>query len=140
MRRMLIAAGVGSVGLLCLVAVDFGGAAIMSTNATPNLPALKLTGNATRGKNVFISAGCYSCHFLKRASKHPAAYASGPNLDGLKPSFALVVKTVSLGKGPPDIGMPAFSRIRGASKYVVTVLTNQQIADVAAYVSSVAGR
>jgi hypothetical protein len=56
-----------------------------------------------------------------------------------EPSFALVVKTVTLGKGPTDVGMPAFSKVKGASAYVQTVLTSQQIADVAKYVSTVAG-
>jgi mono/diheme cytochrome c family protein len=125
----------------CLVAADFGVAATMSTKGTPNLPALRLKGNATRGKNVFIHvAGCGGCHALKAAGKTETAYAGGPNLDQLKPSFALVVKTVTLGKGPGDGGMPAFSKVKGASSYVQTVLTSQQIADVAKFVSSVAGR
>jgi len=62
-----------------------------------------------------------------------------PDLDKVRPSFALVVRTVTLGKGGYS-GMPAFSRVKGASKFVDTVLTSQQIADVAKYVSTVAGR
>jgi mono/diheme cytochrome c family protein len=101
---------------------------------------MKLKGNIARGKKVFISAGCSACHELKAAHHPPNAYAGGPNLDKLKPSFALVVKTVALGKGPADGGMPAFSKVKGASTYIQTVLTSQQIADVAKYVSTVAGR
>ena len=53
----------------------------------------------------------------------------GPNLDSAKPAFDLVVTRVSLGKSP----MPAFSKAKGGQ------LEDQQIADVAQYVSTVAG-
>jgi mono/diheme cytochrome c family protein len=49
----------------------------------------------------------------------------GPNLDDSKPSAELVVDRVTNGSG----AMPPFS----------ATLSEQQIADVAAYVSSVAG-
>ena len=53
-----------------------------------------------------------------------ATGAVGPNLDETKPSYDLVVDRVTNGKGV----MPAFGD-----------LSEQQIQDVAAYVSSVAG-
>jgi mono/diheme cytochrome c family protein len=79
-------------------------------------------GDATAGAAVFASAGCGGCHTLADAG---AAGAVGPNLDEAKPSASLVVDRVTTGKG----GMPPFSGR----------LDEQQIADVAAYVSSVAG-
>jgi mono/diheme cytochrome c family protein len=79
-------------------------------------------GDATAGAAVFASAGCGGCHTLADAG---AAGAVGPNLDEAKPSASLVVDRVTNGKG----GMPPFSGR----------LDEQQIADVAAYVSSVAG-
>ncbi len=82
----------------------------------------KVTGNATAGKQVFETAGCKSCHTLKDAG---ATGTVGPNLDEAKPPASLVVDRVTNGKGV----MPSFSG----------QLTPQQIADVAAYVSSVAG-
>jgi mono/diheme cytochrome c family protein len=88
-----------------------------------NLPASKLKGDATAGKGVFTSAGCTSCHTLKDAGSNGTV---GPNLDDAKPSFDLVVQRVTLGKGV----MPPF---KGKLK-------DQQIADVAQYVSSVAGK
>ncbi len=83
----------------------------------------KATGNATAGKQVFETAGCKSCHTLKDAG---ATGTVGPNLDEAKPPASLVVDRVTNGKGV----MPSFGG----------QLTPQQIADVAAYVSSVAGK
>jgi mono/diheme cytochrome c family protein len=79
-------------------------------------------GDATAGKEVFASAGCGSCHTLADAG---ATGTVGPNLDEAKPSEELVVERVTNGMG----AMPSFS----------DQLSEQQIADVAAYVSSVAG-
>jgi mono/diheme cytochrome c family protein len=84
-------------------------------------PAVK--GDAAAGKEVFATAGCKSCHTLKDAD---ATGTVGPNLDEKKPPAALVVDRVTSGKGV----MPSFSG----------QLTPKQIADVAAYVSSVAGK
>jgi mono/diheme cytochrome c family protein len=77
---------------------------------------------AAQGKQVFETAGCTSCHTLKDAG---ATGTVGPNLDDAKPSRDKVVERVTNGKGV----MPSF---KGQ-------LTPQQIAAVAAYVSSVAG-
>ena len=79
-------------------------------------------GDAAAGKEVFASAGCVSCHTLADAGSTGAV---GPNLDDAKPSSDLVVDRVTNGKGV----MPPFAE----------QLTEQQIQDVAAYVSSVAG-
>ena len=75
-----------------------------------------------RGRAVFSSAGCDSCHTLADAG---AEGTVGPNLDGLEPTAALVESTVRSGRGV----MPSFSG----------TLDDEEIAAVAAYVSSVAG-
>jgi len=80
------------------------------------------TGDATAGKQVFESAGCVACHTLADAGSTGAV---GPNLDDAKPPATLVVTRVTNGAG----AMPSFK----------DKLTEQQIQDVAAYVSSVAG-
>lgn len=80
-------------------------------------------GDPAAGKAVFASAGCGGCHTLADAGSNGAV---GPNLDQAKPSYDLVVDRVTNGKGV----MPSF---KGQ-------LTEQQIQDVAAYVSSVAGK
>ena len=80
-------------------------------------------GDAAAGKEVFATAGCTSCHTLADAG---ATGSVGPNLDDAKPPAERVVERVTNGKGV----MPSFSG----------QLSAQQIADVAAYVSSVAGK
>ena len=91
-----------------------------TTTTTTPAPA----GNAAAGKTVFTgSAGCSGCHTLADAG---ATGTIGPNLDQLKPPYDKVVTQVTNGGAV----MPAFK----------STLTPQQIADVAAYVSSVAGK
>jgi len=79
-------------------------------------------GDATAGKAVFAKAGCGSCHTLSDAG---ASGTVGPNLDDAKPSADLVMERVTNGMGV----MPSF---KGQ-------LSDKEIQDVAAYVSSVAG-
>ena len=100
------------------VAPPGGGGGETTTPTTPSAPS----GDATAGKQVFETAGCTSCHTLADAG---ATGTVGPNLDEAKPPAALVVDRVTHGKGV----MPSFSG----------QLSEQQIQDVAAYVSSVAG-
>lgn len=94
-----------------------------STSPHQAKPGPSSQGNAAAGKAVFESAGCKSCHTLKDAN---ATGTVGPNLDQLKPPFARVKLQVENGGGP----MPAFK----------ATLSAKQIADVSAYVSSVAGK
>jgi uncharacterized membrane protein len=78
--------------------------------------------NKALGKQVFSSAGCAACHTLADAG---AAGTVGPNLDAAKPSAELVADRVRNGQG----AMPSF-----AGK-----LSDEEIADVAAYVAGAAG-
>jgi cytochrome c6 len=93
-----------------------------TTPSAADLPALKLTGDPAAGKKVFTSAGCVGCHTLADAG---ATGTVGPNLDEAKPSKELVVQRVTKGQG----AMPPF---KGQ-------LSDQQIADVAAYVVQATG-
>ena len=80
-------------------------------------------GDAEAGKAVFLgSSGCGTCHTLSDAGTSGTV---GPNLDDAQPSHDLVVDRVTNGQG----AMPSFS----------ASLSEQQIQDVPAYVSSVAG-
>jgi mono/diheme cytochrome c family protein len=89
-----------------------------TTETTP--PA---EGDPVAGKQVFLgSSGCGTCHTLADAG---TSGTIGPNLDDSQPSAELVVDRVTNGQG----AMPSFS----------SSLSEQQIADVAAYVSSSAG-
>jgi mono/diheme cytochrome c family protein len=88
-----------------------------ATTSTGDLPALKLTGDATAGKAIFATKGCTGCHTLAAAASTGTV---GPNLDQAKPPTELVVTRVTKGQG----AMPSFA----------DQLDPQQIADVAAYV------
>jgi len=80
-------------------------------------------GDAEAGKEVFLgSSGCGTCHTLSDAGTSGTV---GPNLDDAQPSHDLVVDRVTNGQG----AMPSFS----------STLSDEQIQDVAAYVSSAAG-
>jgi len=98
-------------------AAETGGGATEG-EATTEAP----TGDAAAGKQVFESAGCVACHTLADAGSTGTV---GPNLDDAKPPATLVVTRVTDGAG----AMPSFK----------DKLTEQQIQDVAAYVSSAAG-
>jgi mono/diheme cytochrome c family protein len=76
------------------------------------------SGDAAKGKAVFASAGCGSCHTFSKAG---SSGTIGPNLDDLSPSFDKVVTQVTNGGGP----MPSFK----------DQLSEQEIRDVAAFVS-----
>lgn len=76
-------------------------------------------GDPAAGKEVFLGAGgCGSCHTFADAG---STGAIGPDLDDSAPIFELAVDRVTNGQG----AMPSFSE----------QLSEQQIADVAAYVS-----
>ena len=92
------------------------------TTTTETTPAAQ--GDPVAGKQVFLgSAACGGCHTLADAGSSGNV---GPNLDDAKPTYDKVVTQVTNGGGV----MPPFKG----------TLTEQQIADVAAYVSSVAGK
>ena len=75
-------------------------------------------GDPEAGKAVFASAGCGGCHTLEEAGSSGSV---GPKLDGLNVSYERVKEQVENGGG----AMPPF---KGQ-------LTDQQIADVSAFVS-----
>jgi cbb3-type cytochrome c oxidase subunit III len=97
-------------------------AAFVAANAGVQGFAVAKTISGTNGKSIFKSQ-CASCHTLKDAGTTGTV---GPNLDQLKPPFAIVQKQVTNGGAV----MPAF---KGK-------LTDAQIKAVAKYVSSVAGK
>ena len=89
---------------------------------TPSVSAAPaIAGDPTHGRKVFV-ANCGACHTLADAG---TSGTIGPNLDDSQPSDDLVVERVTNGQG----AMPPFE----------DQLTEQQIADVAAYVSQDAG-
>lgn len=85
-------------------------------------PDITVEGDADEGEEVFASAGCGSCHALSAAGSSGSV---GPNLDEAQPDFARAFTTVKDGRG----AMPSFDG----------QLTEEQIADVAAFVAENAG-
>jgi mono/diheme cytochrome c family protein len=92
-----------------------------ATTTTSTAPPVFPTGNASNGANVYVSAGCGSCHTLAAAQSTGTV---GPDLDHSNLTVAQVENQVYYGGGD----MPPFGGPNGS-------LSNQQIADVATYVS-----
>ena len=113
---VLLAAACGSQGVTSPAPLTVVGTLATAPSA-PVTPASKLKGDPSAGAPIFTKAGCVGCHTL--AAAHSTGTV-GPNLDQAKPSYELVTARVTLGKGV----MPKFGG----------QLTDQQIADVAAYV------
>jgi cytochrome c oxidase subunit 1 len=95
MIAVLLALGAGMIGFF--VGRDTAPSHTRSVAAT-TAPAQPAT---AQGKQVFASAGCAGCHTFAAAGAHGTV---GPNLDQVKPPFALVVDRVTNGKG----AMPSF--------------------------------
>jgi mono/diheme cytochrome c family protein len=92
------------------------------TETTDTTPTVE--GDPAAGKQVFLGpSACGGCHTLADAGTSGTV---GPNLDDAQPDAERVQMIVTNGQG----GMPSFA----------STLSEQQIADVAAYVSSVAGQ
>jgi Cytochrome c, mono- and diheme variants len=126
-RRPALIAAAAALGALVLAGCNSEGVAtptpktVIGTVAAgptfPIVPAFHLKGDPTKGKAVFASAGCGSCHTL--AAAHSTG-TIGPNLDTLEPDYRAVTAQVTNGGAQ----MPSFKK----------TLSTQQIADVAAYV------
>jgi cytochrome c oxidase subunit I len=116
MLAILLALGAGAAGFFLGRATAGGHTKTVAATTTAPSPT-------AAGKQVFVSAGCGGCHTLKDAGSGGTV---GPNLDEAKPSVALITQRVTNGAGP----MPSFKGQLSAA----------QIAAVAKYVSSVAGK
>jgi heme/copper-type cytochrome/quinol oxidase subunit 1 len=135
-RRPRVASGHGfvasvAVGLAALAAIAGWGLAratepsairVATTVQTTPPPGGVAAGDPVRGRQVYAQAGCGACHVLAAAG---STGTIGPSLDQSRPSLELVLERVRNGKG----AMPAF---KGR-------LSDQQIADVAAFVARSAG-
>ena len=94
------------------------------TQTTETTGTTEAAGDPAAGREVFLTVAqpsCSGCHTLSDAG---TSGSIGPNLDAASPSYDKVVERVTDGQGV----MPSFA---GS-------LSEQQIQDVAAYVSSVA--
>jgi len=113
-----------AVVLACSACGGSGGKSAATTAAATTAPK-QAAADLALGKSIFTST-CGGCHTLADAG---AVGNVGPNLDEAKLPIAEIVDITTNGRTNAAT-MPAF----------VASLTPDQIADVAAYVASVAGK
>jgi cytochrome c6 len=125
MRRLVLGPALVLAGTIGLAVAACGGQetlttapeTVVGTLAAPTTTQALPSGHPDAGKPVFSSAGCGGCHTLADAGSTGTV---GPNLDQSKPTLQLALTRIINGASP----MPSFKG----------TLTDQQIADVAAYV------
>ena len=115
----VVLAGCGSKGVVAPTPQTCIGPCAAGPTKFPIVAAFHLKGDSTKGKAVFVSAGCGNCHTL--AAAHSTG-TIGPNLDTLQPKADYRAATAQVTNG--GAVMPSFK----------STLKTQQIADVAAYV------
>ncbi|MGB8351941.1 MAG: c-type cytochrome [Gaiella sp.] len=118
MRRAFVLAVLAAALAIAVAGCGGGGGDGTTEAATTTSTTGATSGDAAAGKEVFASAGCGGCHTLSAAGSSGSV---GPNLDDASPSYDHVVTQVTNGGG----AMPSFKND----------LTEQQIQDVAAFVS-----
>jgi mono/diheme cytochrome c family protein len=104
-------------------------------NANAQVGGIKLTSAEKTGRELF-GQHCGFCHTLAAAN---AIGKVGPNLDTLQPAESLVLRTIQNGclQKPPS-GSPA--TCLGNGTMPANILQGRQAADVAKFVSTVAGK
>jgi len=116
-----VVAGCGYEGQTTASPETVQGSVPQPTETTPTETTPVPAGDAAAGKVAF-TMNCGGCHTLSDAGTSGTV---GPNLDDAKPDAARVLDRVTNGQGV----MPPFKG----------VLTDKQITDIAAYVSTAAG-
>jgi mono/diheme cytochrome c family protein len=117
-RRAFVLAFLAAALAIAVAGCGGGGDSTTTEASTTTATTGATSGDAAAGKEVFASAGCGGCHTFSAAGSSGSV---GPNLDDASPSHDHVVTQVTNGGG----AMPSFK----------DDLTEQQIQDVAAFVS-----
>jgi len=117
-RRRFVLAFLAAALAIAVAGCGGGGDSTTTEASTTTATTGATSGDAAAGKEVFASAGCGGCHTFSAAGSSGSV---GPNLDDASPSHDHVVTQVTNGGG----AMPSFK----------DDLTEQQIQDVAAFVS-----
>ena len=104
--------------------------------ASAEIGGMKLTAGEKAGRELF-GEHCAVCHTLSAAS---AIGKTGPNLDQIKPPYALVINTLHNGclQAPPSASSP--QNCLGYGTMPADIVQGRQAQEVAAFVSKVAGR
>jgi mono/diheme cytochrome c family protein len=121
-KVVTVAPGGGGTGAATATGASTTTGATTATGASTDTGTAAPAGDPAAGKAVF-TANCGGCHTLKDAGTSGAV---GPVLDDAKPSYDKVIERVTNGQGV----MPSFKG----------TLSDTDIKNVAAYVSSVAGK
>ena len=117
-RRAFVLAFLAAALAIAVAGCGGGGDSTTTEASTTTATTGATSCDAAAGKEVFASAGCGGCHTFSAAGSSGSV---GPNLDDASPSHDHVVTQVTNGGG----AMPSFK----------DDLTEQQIQDVAAFVS-----
>jgi hypothetical protein len=104
--------------------------------ASAQIGGIKLTAGEKAGRELF-GEHCAVCHTLSAAS---AIGKTGPNLDQLKPPYALVINTLQNGclQAPPSATSP--QNCLGYGTMPADIVEGRQAQQVASFVAKVAGR
>jgi Cytochrome c len=103
--------------------------------ASAQVAGIKLTSGEKQGRELF-GEHCAVCHTLAAAS---AIGKVGPNLDQIKPAYALVINTLQNGcLQTPGASNPAQNCL-GYGSMPADVVQGRQAQEVASFVSKVAG-
>ena len=103
--------------------------------ASAQIDGIKLTAGEKQGRELF-GEHCAVCHTLAAAS---AIGKTGPNLDQLKPPYALVINTLHNGclQAPPSASSP--QNCLGYGNMPADIVQGRQAQEVASFVAKVAG-
>jgi mono/diheme cytochrome c family protein len=105
------------------------------SNANGHVGPVKLTADEKTGRELFHEH-CAMCHTLAAASAHGPV---GPNLDMLKPSYALVMHTLANGC-LPNVPPANAQYCLGYGVMDANIVQGRMAQQIAKFVSSVAGR
>ncbi len=105
-------------------------------SATAGTGNIKLTANEVNGRQLF-GEHCAVCHTLASAS---AVGKTGPNLDQLKPPYALIINTLANGCLQDPSSSDSSQSCLGYGTMPADIVQGQDAVNVARYVAAVAGK
>jgi mono/diheme cytochrome c family protein len=104
-------------------------------NSNAQVHGVRLTAAMQSGRELFAEH-CAVCHTLAADN---AVGKTGPNLDQLRPSEALILKTIANGCLQQPASFPN-STCRGYGTMPADVVEGRQAQDIAAFVAAIAGK
>lgn len=105
-------------------------------NSNAQVHGVKLTAAMQAGRELF-GEHCAVCHTLAADN---AVGKTGPNLDQLRPSEALILKTIANGCLQQPTASSTGSTCLGYGTMPADVVEGRQAADIAAFVAAIAGK